>query len=140
MRPTPMFLICCCKRFEKSRAAVWRSVAAVHEAVDANVVHTFALRHFEQRVEVGIHRMDAAVAQQSHEVKAAGFGVVHRHEENRVAEEISGCDHFVDAHHVHQQDSAGADVEVADFAIAHLAFGQPDERTGGMNQGIRKFS
>ena len=36
-----------------------------------------ALRHFEQRVEMRVHRMHAAVAQQAHQVQAMAARVLH---------------------------------------------------------------
>jgi hypothetical protein len=45
----------------------------------------------------------------------------------------------VDARDVHVHDAAGADVEVADFAIAHLAFGKPDVGAGGVDERVGKF-
>ena len=36
-------------------------------------------------------------------------------------------------------DAPGADVEVADFAVAHLPFRQADERTTGLNQRVWVF-
>ncbi len=33
-------------------------------------------------------------------------------------------------------DAAGADVEVADLAVAHLAFGQADERAAGVDERV----
>ncbi len=37
-------------------------------------------------------------------------------------------------------DAAGADVEVADFAVAHLAFGKADGGAGGLDQGVGEFA
>ena len=46
----------------------------------------------------------------------------------------------VDAGDVHVHNAAGADVEVADFAVAHLSIGQADEMVGGLNQGVGKLA
>ena len=51
-------------------------------------------------------------------------------------EEVSVLDHEVDAGDVHVNDAAGADVEMADLAVAHLPFGQPHERSAGVDQGV----
>jgi len=45
-------------------------------------------------------------------------------------------DEEIDAGDVHVHDAAGADVEVADFAVAHLAFGEADGGAGGLDQGV----
>ena len=42
----------------------------------------------------------------------------------------------VDAGHVHADDAAGAEVEVADFAVAHLAVGETDEVFAGAEEGV----
>ncbi len=79
--------------FDESRSAFGRRIAAVHEAVDADVAHLLALGHFEQRVEVRVHGMHAAVAEQTHQVKtpapALGTGVMHRGQQRGIAEEIA---------------------------------------------------
>ena len=55
--------------------------------------------------------------------------------EHGVVEQLAACDHVVDADDIHLDDAAGADVEMAHFAIAHLTVGQPDERSVGANRG-----
>ena len=52
--------------------------------------------------------------------------VFHRVSEHRVGEEFSVLNHQLNARAVHVHDAAGADVEVADFAVAHLAVRQAD--------------
>jgi hypothetical protein len=37
-------------------------------------------------------------------------------------------------------DAARADVEVSDFAVTHLAVGQPDKRAAGVNQCVGIFA
>jgi hypothetical protein len=49
---------------------------------------------------------------------------------------LVGLDQRVDAGDVHLHDAAGADVEVADFAVAHLAVGQADEVVAGLDQRV----
>ncbi len=51
-------------------------------------------------------------------------------------EELAVLDHQVDAGDVHVHDAPGADVEMANLAVAHLPFGQADERSAGMNQRV----
>ena len=50
--------------------------------------------------------------------------------------EFPVLDHQVEARDVHVHDAAGADVQVADFAVAHLAFGQSDKRAAGVNERV----
>lgn len=56
-----------------------------------------------------------------------------------MTEKFAGQDELIDAGDVHLNDAAGAHIEVADFAIAHLTLGQADGRAGSVNQGVRKF-
>ncbi len=42
----------------------------------------------------------------------------------------------VDAGHVHADDAAGAEVEMADLGVAHLAVGQADEVLAGAEEGV----
>ena len=51
--------------------------------------------------------------------------------------ELAVLDHQIDSRDVHVNDAAGTDVEMADFAVAHLAFGQADKRAAGVDQSIR---
>ena len=37
-------------------------------------------------------------------------------------------------------DAPGADVQVPDFAVAHLPVGQADKRSAGVNQRVGKFA
>ncbi len=46
----------------------------------------------------------------------------------------------VDAGHVHADDSSGAEVEMADFGVAHLAVGEADEVLAGAEEGVGVFA
>src|SRR5260370_4333099 len=120
-------------------AAARRRVAAVHEAVDENVFHLLLLGHFEQREEmmdVGVH---AAIAEQTHQMQMALAAAFHRLLEQRHALQLLVGDEQIDARDVHVHDAAGADVEMADFAVAHLAFGKADVWAGSVDQRVGKF-
>src|SRR5580658_2401440 len=69
-------------------------------------------------------------------VRAAAL---HRFEKQRLARKFTAGDELIHAGDVHSHDAAGADVQVAHFAIAHLSFGQTDEGAGGVNQSVGKF-
>ena len=51
--------------------------------------------------------------------------------------EVAILDRLVDAREVLVNDAAGAQVEVADFAVAHLAGGQADIQAAGAQGGAR---
>ena len=57
-----------------------------------------------------------------------------------MGEEFAVLDHQVDAGDVHVNDAAGADVEMPNFAVAHLPFGQADRRPAGLNQRVGIFA
>src|SRR5690349_9550336 len=84
--------------------------------------------------------MDAAIREQPAEVElsAAAPRVLHRFKQNGVREEIAFLNHEVDLGDVHVHDAAGSDVQVPDFAVAHLPGGQPDVTPAGMDQRIGK--
>ena len=124
--------------FEISGAVGGQGVAAVHEGVDEDAIDAVLLRHFQQRVQMRLLRVHAAVGEQAEQMQPAlaGARVLHGIEQHGMREKFAVLDHQVDAGDVHVHDAAGADVEVADFAVAHLPFGQADERPAGMNQRV----
>ena len=54
--------------------------------------------------------------------------------------ELVGGDQRVDARDVHLHNAACADVQVADFAVAHLPVGQADEVLGGADERVGKLA
>ncbi len=64
--------------------------------------------------------------------KFAGAG------EGGIGEEAAVEDGGVDAGHVHADDATGTEVQVADFAVAHLAVGQADKVVAGVEERVRK--
>ena len=52
-------------------------------------------------------------------------------------EQLAVLDHQVDAGDIHVDDASGADVQVPDFAVAHLPVRQSDEAPAGVNQRVR---
>ncbi len=85
--------------------------------------------------------MDAAVAAETHQVQpVTGAGVMHGGEQHGVRVELAVRDHVVDASDVHVDHAAGADVEMAHFAVAHLAIGQADVRARGVHQRVGEIA
>ena len=80
----------------------------------------------EQREQVAIDRVDAAVSDEPHEVqRAAGFADVGRRlGERRNPEERPLADCQVDADDVLHHYPAGAEIQVPNFAVSHLPLGQ----------------
>ena len=124
---------------EEINAALGRRVAAVHEAVDENVRDFILARHAQQGEQMLQLRMNAAVADETHQMQLTRAAAFHRFEQERLAEEFAAGDELIHARDVHLHDAAGADIQVAHFAIAHLPFGQTDEGAGGVDQRIGKI-
>src|SRR4051812_16169341 len=54
--------------------------------------------------------------------------------------EFAVLNHELDASRIHVHHTSGADVQVADFAIPHLAFGQSHKWTAGLNERVGIFA
>ena len=82
--------------------------------------------------------VDSAVGEEADEVKGSSLlgGEFAGADEGGVGVEGAVGDGGVDAGHVHADDAAGAEVEVADFAVAHLAVGEADEVLAGADEGV----
>ena len=116
-----------------------RGVAAVEEGVDEDALDAVLLGHLQQGEEVMDVGMDPAIADQPEQMELLGVGALHRAQEQLVAEEFARGDGQVNAGDVHIDDAAGADVEMADFAVAHLPLGQADVGAGGVHEGVGEF-
>ena len=86
------------------------------------------LAKLDQREQVRNVGMHAAVAEQADEVQLALGGRVPSPAETAEPSKLLVGDQQFDARDVHVHDAAGADVQMADFAVAHLSFGQADVR------------
>ncbi len=96
-----------------------------------------ALRgELEARLEVAEVAVHAALGHEAHEVQRAAppGGLVAGLHEDAVAEEVAVGDRLRDAREVLVHDAAGADVEVADLGVAHLARRQPHGRAGRLQR------
>ena len=106
-------------------AAGYRGVAAISERMNEHVLHSRVPRDLEQGVEVGGLGMDAAIAEQAEQVQGTAFGVRHGALQSGILGQSAGADQLVDPSDVHLDDAARANVQVADFAVAHLAVRKP---------------
>jgi hypothetical protein len=115
------------------RAAVRRGVTAVGERVDDNVLALGA--QLQQRAEVLERRVHPAVGDETDQVHA--LEALERRADRRVGPELAARHGLVDARQVLLDDGAGAEVQVADLAVAHLALGQPDGGAAGLELRVR---
>src|SRR2546425_2457255 len=90
--------------------------------------------HAQQGVEVFLVGMDAAVAQQAQEMDSRLPTPLHELHEKRLLEEVAAQDGGVDARDFLVDDSARADVQVADFGISHEAVGKSHALARSMDQ------
>ena len=84
-------------------------------------------------------RMDAAVAHQAEQVELARAAAFHGFEKQRLERKLAGGDELIDSRAVHVDDAAGADIQVADLAIAHLSDGKVDGGAGGLDERVWKI-
>jgi len=65
--------------------------------------------------------------------------VFHGFEKQRLERKLAGGDELIDSGAVHVNNTTGADIQVADFAIAHLSDGKANGGAGSSNQGVGKI-
>ena len=127
----------CLQLLEEARAHLWRCVAAIHKAMHEHFGNLLALRHFEQREQVVDMRVDSPIADEPHQVEPVFAPGFHHFSQHRIGEQRLVIDGVVNFGDVHHQNAAGADVQVADFAVAHLTIGQAHEMAIGADQSVR---
>ena len=111
-------------------------IAAVGEGVQKNPRKSASFAQFQAGVEVLEQAVDAGVGDDAEQVQLGAFlhGVGDGGVELRVLEKFAAADGLGDADGFLIDDPAGADVLVADFAVAHGAFGQADVEAGGVDE------
>ncbi len=139
MRPTPSSRKFLLQPAQKIDAAVRRRIAAVEEAMHENALDLVLLRHAQQREQVLDVRMHAAVAEQAHQMQLPLASALHGGEQKLVLKKRAGAQGLVDARDVHVHHAARADIQMPDFAVSHLPFGQAHGRAGGVNQRVGIF-
>src|SRR6202046_925281 len=123
---------------EEIYSAVGRSVAPVHKTMDENIFDFIFARHLQEREEMIDVRMDAAVADKAEKVELTRATAFHGFEKQRLARKFAVGDELIDSRAVHVNDAAGPDIQVADFAVAHLSDGKTDSGTGRLDERIGK--
>ncbi len=112
-----------------------RGVAAIGEAVDHEVTHRETSGELQQRLQVAEAGVHAAVGDQPDQVHTLRAG--ERVHDRGVLAQHPVEHGVVDTREVLADDSAGAEVEVADLGVAHLALGEPHGAPGGRQRGVR---
>ena len=115
-----------------ARAARRRDVAPVKETVQIDALDAAVMRHLHHGENVPDVAVHAAVGQQTEDVqRLAARRIVKSGCIDRIFKEGAVLDGLRDARQVLKHDAAGADVRVADLAVAHLAVRQADIQPGG---------
>ena len=99
-------------------------------------------RHLQQRIQMAHMRVNTAVAHQADQVqRVVAFAcAMHCLQERGVFEELASLDSCVDARHIHSNDATSTKIEMADFAVAHLAVRQANEVFARADKRIRIFA
>jgi len=118
--------------------ASWRRVATIEESVQVDFLHPGAGGQFEHGVDVCFVAMHAAIGEQSQYVQclavaSRGFRCLGQ---GGIGEEMAAADGAIDAGEFLVDDTAGADVEVADLGVAHLSARQSHRRFGRIDGGV----
>ena len=115
-----------------------QGVTPVHEAVDEDALQAVLLGHAQQGVEVILVRVNTPIGEQAEHVQVAfaSAGRLHRFEQHWAGEQFAILDHEIDLGDVHVNNPAGTDVQVPDFAVAHLSGWQSDKASTGVNQRV----
>ena len=95
------------------------------------------LREFHHGDELVLMAVDAAVGNQADEMQARGFRFFQGVAEHRIGGQRAFFDRLVDAGEILIDDAARAEIEVADFGIAHLPGRQADIQAGGAEEAFR---
>ena len=99
---------------------VRRDVAAVGERVDPRLLR----RELHERLDVVDVRVDAAVRDEAEQVDV--LAALERAEQRGVLEERAVLDRLVHADEILEEDAPGADRQVPDLGVAHLAVREAD--------------
>src|SRR5580698_1437083 len=128
--------------FEITCTVGGQGVTAVHESVNEHSVNSLLFGHLQQGVKMGLIGMHAAVGDKTEQMQAAlaTAGILHGCDQHRMGEKLAVLNKQLDAGAVHVHNASGADVEVADFAVAHLTVRQTNILAAGVNQRVRIFA
>src|SRR6187397_892466 len=104
--------------------------------MDRDPGDTMSPSQFHRRQEVLVERVHTAEAQEPGEVESASgvFHVSAERDQGLEVEEAATRNALVDAHEVLRHHASGAEVEVPDLAVAHLALGETDGQPACVEQ------
>src|SRR5439155_1633174 len=100
------------ERRQVFRALRGWGIASVEKDVHEDVSHALLAGHPEQRVQMLLGGMNAAVTQETQQVQPMRASVLHQFEQKRMLEELPAQDGSINARNLLIDDSASADIEV----------------------------
>ena len=124
---------------DKALAGIGRHIAAVHDGMHINLLQARAPGHFQQRIQVRIVAVHAAIGNKANQVQrsAVFFDALHRARKRGVFKEAAVLNILGNARQLLINDAPCADVGMAHLAVAHLAVRQADIHARGTDGGIR---
>ncbi len=122
-------------RRQVAGARIGERVAPVGERVEHEVRDAEFSREADERLDVGPAGVHAAVGHEPDQVDPLGAG--EGATEDLIRAELAVLDREVDPGEVLHDHRAGAEVEVADLGVAHLALGQADGAPARGQLGVR---
>lgn len=124
---------------QRGFGAARRRVAPVEEGMQINGFGAALCSQLDHGQDVLVVAVHAARRQQAHDMHrlAGRYGLIDGGGQHRVGEEVAVGDRFVQPGQILVHDAAGAQVDVADFRVAHLPIGQADIQPGSGDQRMR---
>src|SRR6266550_4020637 len=104
--------------------------------MDRNPIDALALRQVDHRAQVAVYSVDAARADQSHQVQRSTVlpDLAACTHQCRIGVEAAVGDGRGDTYEILHHYSSGAEIEVSDFAVPHLPRRQADAKPGSFEQ------
>ena len=110
--------------------------------MDIHALGASHLRRAQQRMQMRLLRVHAAIREQPQQMQLPPLfaRAVDRPHNLRMLVEAAVRDHRIDTRDVHRHHAARADVQMPDFAVAHLPIRQPDKVIRSMQQCVGKLA
>src|SRR5205085_10270874 len=114
-------------------------VAAIQHGVDGDAGNAFPGAEIDEREEMLVERVDAALADQPNEMHrpARPLRLLTCVHERAIPKEAAIGDGAIDPYEILHHDAAGAEIQVANFAVADLMLRQSNRQTRSREQRLR---
>ena len=96
--------------------------------MNENVFHSKLLRGAQERVEVCLLGVNSSVRKQAKQMQLMSLEcALHCRDDRRMTVDLFRRNQRIDARDVHPHNSAGANIQVTNFAVSHLPIRQANE-------------